>query len=138
VAGNCALCHAASHSNGPDQAPTVYAAGPGHTADVQRLLWFFKQCAQDPRFNADDILGEVGMATKLSWLDRLLYRYVLIPQTRQALLQQDSMMIDSKLWHHSRDPHADTPSFRQRMEVLETGLTGPEKDALAEYLKTRP
>jgi hypothetical protein len=60
VAGNCAICHAYSRSNGPDAAPTVFAAGPGHTAEVQSLLVFYQRCAQDPRFNADNILDEVS------------------------------------------------------------------------------
>jgi hypothetical protein len=135
VAGNCALCHAYSRPNGPDEAPTVFAAGLGHTAEVQKLLLFFKQCAQDPRFNADNILGEAYMATKLSLVDRLIYRYILIPRTRERFLQQDSVMIDAVLWRHSQDPHSGA-SFRQRMEALETELKGAEKDALVEYLKT--
>ena len=137
VAGNCALCHAYSRLNGPDEAPTVFAAGPGHTAEVQKLLLFFKQCAQDPRFNADNILGEVYMATKLSFLDRLIYRYILIPRTRQRLLRQDSVIIDAALWRHSQEPHSGA-GFRQRMEALESGLEGAEKDALVEYHKTLP
>jgi hypothetical protein len=137
VAGNCAICHAYSRPNGPDEAPTVFAAGPGHTAEVQKLLQFYKQCAQDPRFNANNILGEVAMATKLSFLDRLIYRYILIPRMRQRFLKQDSVMIDAALWRHSQDPHSD-PAFRQQMQALEPGLQGAEKDALVEYLKTLP
>jgi len=135
VAGNCALCHAYSRPNGPDAAPTVLAAGPGRVAAVQNLLMFYKQCAQDPRFTAGDILGEVDMATSLSFLDRLIYRFILIPRTRARLLQQDSMIIDAALWRHSQDPRSGV-EFRQAMQVVESGLTGAEKDALVDYLKT--
>jgi hypothetical protein len=135
VAGNCAICHAYSRPNGPDDAPTVFAVGPGHTAEVEKLLLFFKKCAQDPRFNADNILGEVYMATKLSFLDRLIYRYILIPRTRERLLKQDSVIIDAALWSHGRDPHSGA-IFRHRMRVLETDLKGAEKDAAVEYLNT--
>jgi hypothetical protein len=135
VAGNCALCHAYSRPNSPDEAPTVFAAGPGHTAEVQKLLAFFKQCAQDPRFNAGDILGEVYMATKMSFVDRLIYRFILIPRTRERFLRGDIVLVDAADWRHSQDPHAD-PGYRKKMQDLEGGLSGPEKDALVAYMKT--
>jgi hypothetical protein len=134
VAGNCAICHGYSRSNGPDAAPTVYAAGLGHTAELQKLLEFYKQCAQDPRFNADNILGEVSMATKLSALDAAIYRYILIPRTRERFLTQDPVVVDAALWRHSKDPRSD-PGFLQQMQALSTGLKGAEQTALLEYLK---
>lgn len=137
VAGNCALCHAYSQSNGPDAAPTVFAAGPGHTAEYQKLLLFYKRCAQDSRFNADDILSEVDMATKLSFIDRLIYRYILIPRTREQLLGQSPVLFDAALLRHSADP-ASGASFRKQMQTLEGGLSGAEKDALSAYLKAIP
>ena len=137
VAGNCAVCHAYSQSNGPDEAPTVFAAGPGHTVEVQRLQTFFKQCAQDPRFNADIILDEVGMATRLPFMDRAIYRYILIPRIRERLLRSDAIIVDAALWHHSDHPRSDT-ALRGQLQNLEPHLQGPEKDALAEYLKTVP
>ncbi len=106
VTGNCALCHAASQSDGPDSVPTVVIAAPGHTTNVQGLLSFFTQCAQDPRFNADEILTEVDMATKLSFLDRLLYRYVLIPRAKRALLHPAPVIFNPALQLHSQDPHS--------------------------------
>src|SRR5215831_12177321 len=138
VAGDCALCHGYSKSNGPDAAPTVFAAGPGHTTEYQRLLLFYKQCAQDPRFNASNILGEVGMATKLSLLDNLIYRFILIPRTRERLLRGDSVLLDAALLRHSQSPKTEGASYRQRLETLEGGLSGAEKDALAAYLKSLP
>jgi hypothetical protein len=135
VAGNCALCHAYSRSNGLDYAPTIFAAGPGRMAAVQNLLLFFKQCAQDPRFTAGDLLGEIASWTRLSLVDRLIYRFILIPRTRKRFLQQDSAILDSALWRHSQDPRSGTV-FRTRLQTLESGLQGAEKDALVEYLKT--
>jgi hypothetical protein len=135
VAGNCAICHAYSRSNGPDAAPTVFAAATGHTAEIQKLLEFYKQCAQDPRFNADNILGEVSMATKLSVLDAAIYRYILIPRTRERFLKQDPVVVDAALWRHSKDPRSD-PQFRQQMQSLSTELKGAEQAALIDYLKT--
>jgi mono/diheme cytochrome c family protein len=124
VAGNCALCHAASYRKGPDEGPAVVLAVPGHTTDIKGLLSFFSQCAQDPRFNADEILAEIDTATKLSFLDRLLYRYVLIPRTRRALLNRDAVIVDSTLRLHSLDPHLDAPLSQSRIKVLAAWLKG--------------
>ena len=119
VSGNCALCHAASYRKGADEAPEVVAAVPGHTLDIERLLTFFQQCAQDPRFNASEILAEVSMATKLSIVDSLIYRFVLIPRTRRALLDKQSL-IDPALLAHGHDPHTDPLFPNESMNGLAT------------------
>jgi len=120
VTGNCALCHATSHAAGPDDVPTVVIATPGHTTNIQGLLTFFTQCAQDTRFNADEILAEVDTATKLSFLDRLLYRYVLIPRAKQALLNPGPTIFNPALRLHAEDPrYAFT---QQRMKGLASWL----------------
>jgi hypothetical protein len=135
VAGNCAMCHAYSVFNGPDAAPTVFAAGPGHTAEVHKLLDFYKACAQDPRFDADNLLDEVSMATKLSFLDKLMYRYILIPRTRERMLHGDAVMLNQALWQHSQNPGAQ-PVYRKTLQDLDAGLSGVEKAALDQYLQT--
>jgi hypothetical protein len=136
VAGNCAICHAYSKATEPRQPPTLVPAAMGHTAEVQKLLNFYKQCAQDPRFNADNLLPEIEADAKLSILDRLWYRFVLIPRTRERLLKGDSVILDTALWRHSQDPKANSAEFRQRLQKLEGGLEKDEKDQLTAYLKT--
>src|SRR6266403_2546548 len=88
VSINCAFCHTATWRATPQDKPHIVLAAPGHQLDGQKYLRFLYACASDTRFNADDILKEIDRDTKLSWLDRMLYRYLLIPQTRTALLKQ--------------------------------------------------
>src|SRR5438876_2278805 len=118
VAGNCALCHAASFRTGPDEGPEVLPVVPGRATNVQGLLTFFQQCAQDPRFNSTEIMTEINNATKLTLIESLLYRYVLIPHTRRKLLSQDLVVIDSVLMRHSRDPYSDAPLSEPRLRDL--------------------
>lgn len=118
VAGNCALCHAASFRRGPDEGPEVVAVVPGRAVDPQALLTFFQQCAQDPRFNSTEIMTEINAATKLSWIDSLIYRYVLIPRTQRKFLDQTDVVIDSALQAHSRDPHSDGPLSEPRLRKI--------------------
>lgn len=117
VAANCALCHAISYRTGPDETSTVVPSIPGRTTDIKPLLYFFKQAASDPRFNAGELLAEIGLATKLSFPDSLLYRFVLIPHARTAMIEQNSVMLDAALQRHSRNPHV--PFEDSRMKALE-------------------
>src|ERR1700722_5732718 len=118
VAGNCAICHAASYRSGPDEGPEVVPVVPGRSSDVQALLTFFQQCAQDPRFNSTEIMTEINSATNLTWFDSLLYRYVLIPRTRRQLLSETDVVLDFVFRSHSRDPRSDAPFSEPRFREL--------------------
>jgi hypothetical protein len=120
VTGNCALCHATSQVAGPDGVPDVVITAPGRTTNIQGLLSFLTQCAQDSRFNADEILAEVDTATKLTFLDRLLYRYILIPRAKQALLNPDHVIFNPALRLHIADPRF--AFTQQRMRGLASWL----------------
>jgi mono/diheme cytochrome c family protein len=100
VGFNCALCHATQYRIRENQTPTIVAAGGSHTTDVQGLLQFFSDAANDPRFNADTILTEIDLAYRLSWIDRLLYKYLFIPLTKKQLIEQGRQFA----WAHKRPP----------------------------------
>ncbi len=119
VTGNCALCHAISKRTPGDEVPTISAAVPGQTTDIQPLLAFLKRCAQDPRFNADEIFATVDQATKLSISDRLLYRFVLVPRTRKALLDPASVLFGAAIEAHRMDPQSAAPFSEPPMKALE-------------------
>ena len=84
VSFNCALCHATQYRVSERDTPTIVAAGGSHTADIQALLGFFSKAADDKRFNADTIMTEIDLATRLSWIDRMIYKYLLIPDHQAA------------------------------------------------------
>jgi hypothetical protein len=85
---NCALCHTGSYRTAHDQEPNFVLAAPATRLDVQRYQRFLAACAADERFTADTLLREIEKDTDLSWLDRLLYRSLIIPQTKQGILKQ--------------------------------------------------
>lgn len=130
VTGNCALCHAVSYFHEPDQAPTIVAAVPGRATDMKPLYTFFQQSAKDPRFNADEFFSEIDTATKLSFLDRLIYRYVLIPRARQALMRDPSqVLLDSALRVHAQDPSSEAPFNTEQMKALRAQMKALETPA---------
>ena len=127
VSNTCAVCHTASYRASADATPVFVPAGPGHTANVQGFFSFLRDVAQDPRFNADNLLDEIGLVTELSWLDRVLYRFVIIPFTRKALLERNFDWMereDMAAWGHGRDDAMNlTKYFMLGMD--EDGSYGP-------------
>ncbi|HYO15576.1 MAG TPA: cytochrome c [Thermoanaerobaculia bacterium] len=85
---NCATCHTASYRKRPEDLPTYVLGAPSGRFDAQRYIRFLFACAEDPRFNADNIMKQINSVTRLSWIDRTLYRYAIIPMTKRTLLKQ--------------------------------------------------
>ena len=114
VAFNCALCHATTYRIEENQTPIIVAGGGSHTADIQGLLEFFSKSAKDARFNADTILTEIDMAYQLSWIDRMLYKFLFIPLTKKQLIEQgeDFGWADSRpRWGPGRDAPMNLTKF---------------------------
>src|SRR6186713_1489949 len=105
---NCAVCHTSSVRLRPGGVPMIVAAGPAHQTAEQQYLRFLFACASDPRFTADTILAEISRNVRLSTMDRMLYRFAIIPQTRRGILElqeQNSWMNRNPPWLRGRiDP----------------------------------
>ncbi len=108
VGVNCAFCHTATVRTRVDAPPTVILAGPSHETNPQAFSRFLEAAAGDPRFNATDMLAAIGHMTKLSLVDSLAYRFVLIPAVRRGLLEhkaQFAWMDGRPAWGRGRiDP----------------------------------
>lgn len=90
VGNNCAVCHTTSYRSQDNETPRLEVAGPGHTANIEGFFTFVVDCAKDPRFNPDNILEQIAMVHDLSLLDKLIYRFVLIPITKKRLLEREA------------------------------------------------
>ncbi len=93
VANNCAICHVGTWRSKEDEVPHVVVASPANTVDVQGMIRFLAKAGADSRFNASTILAEIDRETKLSLLDRELYRFLIIPLTKRALQQQEKQFV---------------------------------------------
>jgi mono/diheme cytochrome c family protein len=89
VANNCAVCHSTRFRTREGETPTIVAAGPGTTTNVEGFFRFFVDCAKDPRFTGDNVLWEIMNVADLSWIDKVIYRFVLIPITKKRLLERE-------------------------------------------------
>lgn len=94
----CAACHSSTFRKTQKDKPTIIAAGASTKFDLQSYIRFLGASASDPRFTADYILNEIKYSYQFSWLENLLYRFLIIPQTKKTLLQQkeDFAWMDSR------------------------------------------
>ncbi|MCA1994001.1 MAG: cytochrome c [Coleofasciculus sp. S288] len=89
VGVNCAVCHTGTVRTDPKDKPTFILAAPTTRFNGQAYVRFLFDAANDPRFTADTILDEIKYNYDLSLFDRLLYRFIIIPVTKKALLKQE-------------------------------------------------
>ena len=87
VGVNCAGCHTTTVRLRPNGAPQIYLGGPSTRFMAQGYVRFLFACAQDPRFTADVLMKEIAKIYNMPLVDRLLYRYVVIPYTRREILR---------------------------------------------------
>jgi mono/diheme cytochrome c family protein len=84
---NCAVCHTGTLRGTPGDASRVIPGMPSHQVDLQAFFRFVLDCTLDERFTADNLLGLMARnGTELGLFDRLLYRYFVIPRTREQTL----------------------------------------------------
>ncbi len=108
VGNTCAVCHTASFRKSEDENPVFFVAGPNHTLNLEAFFRFLVDVARDPRFNADNLMREIDLVTDLSWLDRALYRFLIIPITKKRLLEREAQFAwiyrkDFPEWGRGRD-----------------------------------
>ena len=104
VGVNCAFCHTATVRATPSDAPAFYPGAPAHQTGAQEYRRFLAAAAADPRFTAGNILDEISRNVRLPLTDRLLYRFILIPQTRRALrrLADEEQATKGSAWGRGR------------------------------------
>jgi cytochrome c5 len=95
---NCSLCHTAVYRTAPDAKPVVVPGAPAHTLDLQGFQRFLYAVASDPRFTADILMPAIQKVHQFSTIEAFVYRYLVIPATRVALLEQKA----SYAWQDSR------------------------------------
>jgi mono/diheme cytochrome c family protein len=108
VGQNCAACHTTRLRLTKDSLPIFYPTGPNHTFDLEAFFRFVVDCAKDPRFNPDTMMSEINLAGDLSFVDQLIYRFVLIPLTKKRLLEREPRFAwiyrkDFPEWGRGRD-----------------------------------
>ena len=82
---NCAVCHTGTYREAADAPPRIVLGMPAHGLDLQRFFRFMLDCATSDRFTTDTVIARIADTGRpLRVLDRLLYRYQVIPRFRRA------------------------------------------------------
>jgi mono/diheme cytochrome c family protein len=89
VGVNCAGCHTTSVRSAPDQAPQYYFGGPTTRFQPQGYVRFLFACARDDRFTSTNIMNAILEIYNMPFVDQVLYRYLVIPATKSAILQSE-------------------------------------------------
>lgn len=143
VANNCASCHTASYRKRPDENPTFVPTGPNHTLDLEAFFRFLVDCAKDPRFNADNLMREIELVTDLSWIDRAIYRFVLIPITRKRLLEREQQFAwvyrkDFPEWGRGRDDAMNLTKYFMIRAPMDDSIGPTDMPSIWNLKKYRP
>lgn len=128
VTNNCAVCHTARYRVAKDNPPVFVTGGPAHTSNIQENIRFLTRCAKEPRFNADVLLDEISRVYGLSWLDRQIYRHLIIPLTKKALLEQDAQFAWMEATPAGKPKPAWGPGRDDPMNLTKYFMTGMDKD----------
>jgi mono/diheme cytochrome c family protein len=114
VTVNCAACHTTSWRLAESELPRIAPGGPSHTADVQALLGFLFDAAEDARFTPTRLMPEIALQFDMSALDWALYSFVIIPKTKLALKfarAQMGWMASKPAWGPGRDDAFNLPKY---------------------------
>ncbi len=98
---NCSLCHSSLVQESPGAPAQLVLGMPAGQFNLAGYLGFLFASARDPRFTAGTLLPAIRAANPdFSWLDGLIYRYLIIPRTKDALLQEAANFS----WMEARPP----------------------------------
>lgn len=86
---NCAVCHTGTVRETPDSDLQIITAMPANNLYLQDYIKFISAAAIDPRFTAQEMMPYIeALGADLNPVEKLIYRYLAIPQTRDALITQ--------------------------------------------------
>lgn len=88
VSINCAFCHQGSFRLHVDEPATMVPGGAGTRVDAQGYLRFLFAAGQDPRFESGPLMQAITAIYDMPLWERVMYRFVLIPATRSALVKR--------------------------------------------------
>ena len=89
----CAAYHSGTLRESVDSQPRIIIGMPAHQINIWDFTVFLFATANHEDFDADNIIPAIeAVNPDFSWLDRLLYRYIVIPRTKSGLLEREAKM----------------------------------------------
>lgn len=99
VGMNCSFCHLGTYQEGAGKPQQVVLGGTGNAVDIEQYFLYLFSAMTDERFTADNVMPAIDRElarqnAQLSWVDRLLYRYVIIPIVPRYLKSLEQSKFD--------------------------------------------
>lgn len=83
---NCAICHTGTVRENPDAEPQIYLGMPANNFRLYEFIEFLRAVSLGNRFNPELVMEKIeAMGGKLDFIERLLYRHIVIDQVRSSL-----------------------------------------------------
>ncbi len=137
ITENCATCHVGtlrSSSNDPD--PQIISAMPGMSVNLQGFIRFVTESAADERFTADNLMPFINSAgAHFNPLEKLVYRFLVIPRTRDELLElrHDFSFMDKQSLYGPGRVDTFTSYKTRRYGFPVDKLSGIELEGVSDY-----
>lgn len=136
ITQNCATCHVGTVRTTPQDKTRVISTMPSHQFDIESYIQFLGGVASDPRFNATTILSYIeASGSHLNPLEKLIYRFVAIPQTQEALITLGGKFAYQKLQSPYGPGRVDTftPYKALRFNIPAERLDPSELKGIADF-----
>ena len=89
----CAACHSGTIRESADSPRRIILGMPAHQINIWDFTVFLFAVANHEDFDADHLIPAIEKVNPdFSWLDKLFYRYVVIPHTTDGLLDRAAKM----------------------------------------------
>ncbi|MFW5681023.1 MAG: cytochrome c [Pseudomonadota bacterium] len=86
---NCAVCHVGTYRLERHAAPTLVLGAPANNLRLQEFILFLLQVGRDPGFDGERVVRAIesdAVGGDLTALERIVYRRLVVPAVRSALL----------------------------------------------------
>jgi mono/diheme cytochrome c family protein len=83
---NCATCHTGAIRKSPEAKPEVLIGMPSYQLDFKRYVRFLFTCIGGDRFTPERVMAEIVKRHALSAAEYRLYRDLVVPGTRDAMM----------------------------------------------------
>jgi len=90
---NCAVCHTGTVRDAPGMPARIVLGMPAHQFHFQSYFGFLTACANDQRFHANTLIPAIQKENPdFSWLDSVIYKFLVIPRTRDGILAEQQRL----------------------------------------------
>ena len=90
---NCAVCHTGTTRVDAEATPEIHLGMPANNLDLYGFIDFLLSIADSPKLAPDRLIPAMEAAgAEFGWLDKLLWRYYLIPAVREGLIERRALL----------------------------------------------